>query len=161
MLLRHSWWMRFFTRIKRGFVTVFNIMRHKQSLGIKRRLCMFYFYRYFGRSNINERSATYTIPHHRRVHPFFAKIRPHAPDTLQTPPHHQLSWVGRLKRTLWVVGRRLKERDTKFAIKAGMAMSLLALPAFLESTRPTFVDYWGDWALISVSLFPPLSYGAG
>ena len=52
---------------------------------------------------------------------------------------------------LWVAGRRLTERDSKFAIKAGMATSLLALPAFLESTRPTFVEYWGDWALISVS----------
>ena len=53
---------------------------------------------------------------------------------------------------LWVAGRRLKERDSKFAIKAGMATSLLALPAFLETTRPTFVEYYGDWALISVSL---------
>lgn len=59
---------------------------------------------------------------------------------------------------LWVAGRRLKERDSKFAIKAGMATSLLALPAFLESTRPTFVEYWGDWALISVSLISALSF---
>jgi hypothetical protein len=65
--------------------------------------------------------------------------------------------VGRLKQTLWIVGRRLKERDTKFAIKVGMATSLLALPAFLESTRPLFVEYWGDWALISVSFFSPPS----
>lgn len=93
------------------------------------------------------------IPQHRRVQPFFPKIRPHAPDTLQTPSHSQLSWVGKLKRMLWAAGRRLKERDTKFAIKTGMATSLLALPAFLESTRQTFVVYWGDWALISVSLF--------
>ena len=91
------------------------------------------------------------IPRPRRVQPLFPKIRPHAPDTLQTPPHHQLSWFGRLKRMLWAVGRRLRERDTKFAIKTGMATSLLALPAFLEPTRPTFVEYWGDWALISVS----------
>ena len=34
-----------------------------------------------------------------------------------------------------------------------MATSLLAWPAFLESTQPTFEKYWGDWALISVSLF--------
>lgn len=59
---------------------------------------------------------------------------------------------------LWVAGRRLKERDGKFAIKVGMATSLFALPAFLESTRPTFVEYWGDWALISVSLFSALSF---
>lgn len=98
------------------------------------------------------------IPPHRRAHPFFPKVRPHAPDTLQTPPHHQLSWLGRLKRMLWVAGRRLKERDSKFAIKAGMASSLLALPAFLESTRPTFVEYWGDWALISVGLFSAPSF---
>ena len=98
------------------------------------------------------------IPSHRRAHPFFPKIRPHAPDTLQTPPHHQLSWVGKFKRMLWVAGRRLKERDGKFAIKAGMATSLLALPAFLESTRPIFVEYYGDWALISVSLFLALSF---
>ncbi|KAF8798745.1 hypothetical protein BYT27DRAFT_7122602 [Phlegmacium glaucopus] len=142
MLLRKSWWMRFFTRIRRGFATVFNITRHNQRLGIRKRL------------------SAYMIPQHRRVHPFFAKIRPHAPDTLQTPPHHQLSWVGKLKRILWVVGRRLKERDTKFAIKAGMALSLLALPAFLESTRPTFVEYWGDWALISFFIVISPTIGA-
>ena len=160
ILLRHSWWIRFFTRIKRGFVTVFNITRYNKNLSISKRLCVFIFsVAILGEVLI--RLAAYMIPHHRRVHPFFPKIRPHAPDTLQTPPHHQLSWVGRLKRTLWVFGRRLKERDTKFAIKAGMATSLLALPAFLKSTRPTFVAYWGDWALISVSLFSPLSSGAG
>ena len=115
--------------------------------------CVGYFYRYFGRNNTNQRLAAYMIPPHRRAHPFFPKILPHAPNTLQTPPHHRFSWVGRLKRTLWVAGRRLKERDTKFALKVGMATSLLALPAFLESTRPTFVEYWGDWALISVSYF--------
>lgn len=113
---------------------------------------MYVHFYYFGQNNnINQRLATYMIPPHRRAHPFFPKILPHAPDTLQTPPHHQLSWVGRLKRMLWMAGRRLKERDTKFAIKVGMATSLLAFPAFLESTRPTFVEYWGDWALISVS----------
>ena len=43
------------------------------------------------------------------------------------------------------------ERDTKFAIKAGMATAILASPAFIDSTRPTFVAFFGDWALISVS----------
>jgi hypothetical protein len=32
-----------------------------------------------------------------------------------------------------------------------MATALLAAPAFLDSTRPIFLEYWGDWALISVS----------
>jgi len=60
--------------------------------------------------------------------------------------------IGKFKQILWIIGKRLKERDTKYAIKAGLATTLLAFPAFLESTRPTFVAYWGDWALISVGL---------
>lgn len=142
ILLRNSWWIRFFTRIKRGFVTMFSITKYNKGLGIRKRL-----------------SAS-MIPPHRRAHPFFPKILPHAPDTLQTPPHHRLSWVGRLKQMLWVAGRRLKERDTKFAIKVGMATSLLALPAFLEATRPTFVEYWGDWALISFFIVISPTIGA-
>lgn len=47
----------------------------------------------------------------------------------------------------------MKERDIKFALKAGMATAILAAPAFFDVTRPIFVDYWGDWALISVGLF--------
>ena len=38
----------------------------------------------------------------------------------------------------------------KYAFKAGMATAMLAAPAFFESTRPVFVDYRGEWALISV-----------
>ncbi|KAF8161056.1 Fusaric acid resistance protein-like-domain-containing protein [Crassisporium funariophilum] len=93
--------------------------------------------------------SAYIIPRHRLVHPSFPKIRPHAPDTIQTPPRHKLTFLGRIKHTLWMIGKRLKERDTKYAIKAGMATSILAFPAFMDSTRPTFVAYWGDWALIS------------
>lgn len=40
----------------------------------------------------------------------------------------------------------------KYAIKAGMATAILAAPAFFDATRPIFVDYYFDWALISVSL---------
>jgi hypothetical protein len=47
----------------------------------------------------------------------------------------------------------MNERDTKFAIKAGMATAVLAAPAFIDSTRSTFVDFFGDWALISVGVF--------
>src|SRR5271154_5468468 len=40
ILLRYSWWIRLVTRIKRGFVTVFNMTSHSRSLGIRKRLCM-------------------------------------------------------------------------------------------------------------------------
>jgi hypothetical protein len=51
---------------------------------------------------------------------------------------------------MWILGARLKERDIKHAFKAGMGMSILAAPAFFDATRPVFVDYRGEWALISV-----------
>lgn len=98
--------------------------------------------------------AAYIIPEHRRTHPSFPKIRPHAPDTMQTPSRRQLSFSGKFKQSLWAIGKRLKERDTKYAFKAGMATAMLAAPAFFDATRPTFVAYWGDWALISARFLP-------
>lgn len=80
----------------------------------------------------------------------FPKVRPHAPNTIQTPSRDKLSLVGRIKQTLWEVGKRLTERDTKYAFKVGMAIAMLASPAFFDATRPIFVENWGDWALVSV-----------
>src|SRR5258705_513764 len=87
----------------------------------------------------------------RTAKPWFPKVLPHAPDTIQTPPWDNLTLMGKIDRTVWLVGKRLNERDTKFAIKAGMATAILATPAFIDSTRQTFVEFFGDWALISVS----------
>ena len=55
-----------------------------------------------------------------------------------------------MKHTIWEIGIRLTERNAKYAIKAGMATAILSAPAFFDATRPTFVQYNGDWALISV-----------
>ena len=55
-----------------------------------------------------------------------------------------------MKRIICEIGIRLTERDAKYAIKAGMATAILSAPAFFDATRPTFVQYYGDWALISV-----------
>lgn len=95
-------------------------------------------------------SAQYITPQHRRTHPSFPKVRPHAPNTIQTPAWDRLTWIGRIKQQLWTIGKRLTERDTKYAVKAGMATAILAAPAFFDATRPYFVRLWGDWALISV-----------
>lgn len=55
---------------------------------------------------------------------------------------------------MWALGDRMKERDIKYAVKAGMATAILAAPAFFSTTRPMFVQYRLEWALISVnSLF--------
>ncbi|OBZ71051.1 Uncharacterized protein C26F1.08c [Grifola frondosa] len=79
----------------------------------------------------------------------FPKIKPHAPNTIQTPARSNLTFIGRVKQSLWALGARLKENDLQYAIKAGMALAILASPAFFDSTRPIFTEYRGEWALIS------------
>jgi hypothetical protein len=94
--------------------------------------------------------AAYVVPQHRIVHTFFPKVRPHAPDTLQTPSRSQFSFWGRVKYSIWELSKFFKQRNVKYAMKAGIAIALLASPAFFDATRPFFVEYQGDWALVSV-----------
>ncbi|KAJ7162250.1 Fusaric acid resistance protein-like-domain-containing protein [Mycena filopes] len=111
-------------------------------------------------AGLRRRFSQYMTPAHRRTHPSFPKVRPHAPNTIQTPAWHRLTWIGRIKRSLWTVGKRLTESDTKYAVKAGMATALLASPAFFDSTRAFFVAFGGDWALISFFIVISPTIGA-
>jgi hypothetical protein len=63
-----------------------------------------------------------------------------------------LSAWRRFKMSLWAFGGRLQDHDVKYAVKTGAATAILAAPAFFEATRPTFMEYRGEWALISVSV---------
>ncbi|KAJ7467034.1 Fusaric acid resistance protein-like-domain-containing protein [Mycena latifolia] len=109
---------------------------------------------------LRRRFSQYIIPEHRHTHPSFPKVRPHAPNTIQTPARDRLTWIGRIKQQVWAIGKRLTESDTKYAVKAGMATALLAAPAFFDKTRPIFVDLWGDWALISFFIVISPTIGA-
>nr|GAT47657.1 predicted protein [Mycena chlorophos] len=109
---------------------------------------------------LRRRISQYVAPANRRAHPMFPKVRPHAPNTIQTPAWEHLSWMGRIKQLVWTIGTRLTESDAKYAIKAGMATALLASPAFFDSTRHIFVEYWGDWALISFFIVISPTIGA-
>ena len=86
----------------------------------------------------------------KRRQAYFPKIHPHAPDTVLTPKRSTLTFWGRVKQTLWVIGDRLKQPDIKYAVKVGMATAALAAPAFINITRPIFTEYKGEWALVSV-----------
>ncbi|KZO95671.1 hypothetical protein CALVIDRAFT_482456 [Calocera viscosa TUFC12733] len=86
---------------------------------------------------------------HEKVEEMFPSLRPHTSNTAQTPARETLPWYWRLKQTLWAWGGRLKQPDVKYALKTGMAAALLASPAFFESTRQGFLEYKGEWALIS------------
>jgi hypothetical protein len=82
----------------------------------------------------------------------FPKVRPHAPDTVQTPSRVGLSPWRRFELRLWELGARMRDHDIKYAVKTGAATAILAAPAFFEATRPTFMEYRGEWALISVGV---------
>ncbi|KAI0765646.1 Fusaric acid resistance protein-like-domain-containing protein [Trametes elegans] len=99
--------------------------------------------------SMRKRLSSFFVPQepHRAVS--FPKITPHAPNTIQTPARENLTFIGRVKQSIWAIGARLKQQDAKYAVKAGMATAMLAAPAFFERTRPVFVEYRGEWALIS------------
>lgn len=102
------------------------------------------------RPGIKRRLSTYLTENKRtHRHPTFPKVRPHAPDTVLTPSARSLPFWGRLKHRLWAIGTRLRQRDTKYAFKVGMGAGILAAPAFFDATRPMFLGFYGDWALIS------------
>jgi hypothetical protein len=82
----------------------------------------------------------------------FPKVRPHAPNTVQTPSRVGLSAWRRFELWLWELGARMRDHDIKYAVKTGAATAILAAPAFFEVTRPTFMEYRGEWALISVGV---------
>ncbi|KAJ3749643.1 Fusaric acid resistance protein-like-domain-containing protein [Lentinula detonsa] len=109
---------------------------------------------------LRKRLSRIILPQPRPFRPSFPKVTPHAPDTIQTPARKNLTFIGRVKQGLWSLSKRLKERDTKFAVKAGMATAILAAPAFFDSTRPLFVRYYGDWALISFFVVMSPTIGA-
>ncbi|KAF8608644.1 hypothetical protein BDV93DRAFT_433325 [Ceratobasidium sp. AG-I] len=81
--------------------------------------------------------------------PLFPKVTPHAPNTALRLPREQLSTWNRTKQWFWGLGQWLRQAEIKYSIKTGLSVAILAAPAFIESTRETFVEYRGEWALIS------------
>lgn len=68
----------------------------------------------------------------------------------------QRSWRYKLYRGL----RIFRRDDTQFAIKVGLGALLYALPAFIESTRPVFVHWRGEWGLVSYMAVCSMTVGA-
>ncbi|KAH8116610.1 Fusaric acid resistance protein-like-domain-containing protein [Phellopilus nigrolimitatus] len=108
------------------------------------------------------RGRIFKAPHTQAAHrpAVFPKVRPHAPNTVLTPSGENLSARVRVGQWFWRLGGKLKERNVKHAFKAGMATAILAAPAFFDRTRPTFVEYRGEWALISFFVVMSPTIGA-
>jgi hypothetical protein len=81
----------------------------------------------------------------------FPEIRAHTSNTAQTPAPSTLDRYDRLQRHVWDTFNRLREGDLRYSFKVGVSTAILAAPAFIDSTRPIFLEWRGEWALISVS----------
>jgi len=101
------------------------------------------------RSGLKRRLSTLVLADPKNRVPLFPKVKPHAPNTALRPPREQLSTWDRIKQSFWALGESLRQPEIKYSIKAGLAVAILAAPGFIESTRETFVEYRGEWALIS------------
>lgn len=60
-----------------------------------------------------------------------------------------LSLKPRLYHKCWEFLERCKKNDIKYAVKVGMATALLAVPAFSDTWRQTFLDWKMEWSLIA------------
>ena len=58
----------------------------------------------------------------------------------------------RIRHRLWVALQTTKRPDVRFSIKCGIGAILLAAPAFVPSSRPIWVGYRGEWAMISYAV---------
>ena len=54
----------------------------------------------------------------------------------------------------------LRRDDVKFSIKVGIGAALYALPSFLQSTRPFYQHWRGEWGLLSYMLVCSMTIGA-
>ncbi|KAF9578679.1 hypothetical protein BGW38_005413 [Lunasporangiospora selenospora] len=69
-------------------------------------------------------------------------------NTLHTPTPS--SFYQRWSTRLWKFLLIFRSFQVKYAVKAAVATMILLIPAFVDLTRPYFVQYRGEWALISM-----------
>ncbi|KAF8422669.1 Fusaric acid resistance protein-like-domain-containing protein [Tirmania nivea] len=60
---------------------------------------------------------------------------------------------------IWKALKVFRRNDVKFGIKVGGGAALFALPAFLESTRPMFSHWRGEWGLVSYMIVMSMTIG--
>ena len=85
----------------------------------------------------------------RRKRRLFPKPNIHnTKNTLQTPVPSTFS--QRWSTRLWQFLHLFRSFQVKYAAKAAFSTIVLLIPAFVDWTRPYFVQYRGEWALISM-----------
>ena len=57
--------------------------------------------------------------------------------------------LSRWRRRLWRLGITIRRPNTIYAIKTGIGCGLMGVFAFDHRTRPIFIEYSGNWAMLS------------
>ncbi|CEQ42719.1 SPOSA6832_04576, partial [Sporobolomyces salmonicolor] len=71
-----------------------------------------------------------------------------------------LSLVSRIKHTFWRFGWYLRQPNIRFAVKTGAGVAVLSSAAFIPSLRPIWLEWKGEWALISYMVIMAPSTGS-
>ncbi|KAF9166550.1 hypothetical protein DFQ26_007622 [Actinomortierella ambigua] len=83
--------------------------------------------------------------------PLFPKPNRHnVVNTLHTPAPK--TFMQRASTRIWKFLHVFRSFKFKFAVKAACSAVLLMTPAFVDWTRPYFVQYRGEWAVISMTI---------
>ncbi|GAA5970105.1 hypothetical protein JCM11641_000271 [Rhodosporidiobolus odoratus] len=59
------------------------------------------------------------------------------------------SLASRLKLAFWRLGWHLRQPNLRFAVKTGAGVAVLSSAAFIPSLRPIWLEWRGEWSLIS------------
>ncbi|KAF0395344.1 Fusaric acid resistance protein-like-domain-containing protein [Gigaspora margarita] len=69
-------------------------------------------------------------------------------DTIQTPKPKTLPQKIAIK--LWKSFSWFRQFEVKYAIKAAVSAAILASPAFIDATRDKYIQFRGEWVLITM-----------
>ncbi|CAO3574099.1 unnamed protein product [Mortierella alpina] len=69
-------------------------------------------------------------------------------NTLQTPMPS--TFVQRWSTRIWKFLHRFRSFQVKYAAKTAFSAMIMLVPAFVDWTRPYFVQYRGEWAIVSM-----------
>jgi len=68
--------------------------------------------------------------------------------------------VARVKLAFWRLGWHLRQPDVRFALKTGAGASILCAAAFIPRLRPLWLEWRGEWGLISYMVIMAPALGA-
>ncbi|BGP14019.1 hypothetical protein JCM10213v2_001957 [Rhodosporidiobolus nylandii] len=101
-------------------------------------------------TQLGEQFARAMKPPRKKRHSVFPEIVDGALSSHQIDvSKHSHSLIARAKLAFWYLGWHLRQPDIRFAIKTGAGVAILSSAAFIPALRPIWLEWRGEWSLIS------------